>query len=158
MSWILSLRYSTSEVFIPFCSGCDVSRLSRRKADLVLSFSFSDCMPRISTEKPSWDRNAWSPASCSRTRPKVATGYIYLEVDFVLNISLCGHRRLFNLCQGSHEILTRDSVKSFHSDGGVGVWVCQLQQLWQRPHAEQVDLHLRHVLSTGSDQLGSTPP
>lgn len=58
-------------IFIPLCSGCDVRRLSRRNADLIRSFSFSDCMPRISTENPSWERNAWSPASCSRTKPTV---------------------------------------------------------------------------------------
>lgn len=58
---------------LPLCSGCEVNRLSRRNADLVLSFSCSDCMPRISTEKPSCDKNAWSAASCSRTRPKVRT-------------------------------------------------------------------------------------
>lgn len=64
---------------IPFCSGCDISRLSNRKADLVLSFSFSDCMPRISTEKPSWDRKAWRPASCSRTRPTITAGYSFVK-------------------------------------------------------------------------------
>lgn len=53
----------------PLCSGWTVSRLRSKKDDLVLSFSLSDCMPLISTEKPSWDRKALRPTSCSRTRP-----------------------------------------------------------------------------------------
>lgn len=68
--------------FLPFSSGWDVSRLRRRKADFVLSFSFSDCMPRISTEKPSWDKKAWSPASCSRTRPEVGTRWMHTAFQF----------------------------------------------------------------------------
>lgn len=86
---------------LPFCSGWDVNRLSRRKADLVLSFSFSACMPRISTEKPSWDKKALSPASCSRTRPEVKqsnnqTKHIYQYVNVALMFYQTGFLWLFD--------------------------------------------------------------
>lgn len=156
--------------FVPFCSGWEVSRFSRRNADLVLSFSFSACMPRISTEKPSWDKKAWSPASCSRTRPKEKTEYKLSALQFSLNVS---HSIIFvwaitkllqsNILSAGWNsykcyILTWHSIKGFYSDSGVGVWICQFQQFWKSPHAKQVDLHLWHILGTGSNKFCGTPP